>query len=132
MPSRSTFTEERREKILQALRVGASRFTAAAMAGMPESTFRLWMKKGQDAAPGTRFAEFYADVEEAEASPRLRALGILYKEMPDNPALAWKFLERKEPGFEPPRSAPAKDEKAEPEAPRSIIDELAKRRQQGS
>ncbi len=44
---------------------------------------------------------FYLQVLEAEAHPRTRALGIIYKEMPDRPDLAWKFIERREPGYEP-------------------------------
>ncbi len=130
MPFPSSFTEDRRDKILQALRVGASQRTAAAIAGISEGTLRDWLKKGKAAAKGTQFREFYDAAQEAEASPRLRALGIVYKEMPANPALAWKFLERKEPGFEPPSIALGmKDEKQEASnAPRSVIDELAHRR----
>ncbi len=42
---------------------------------------------------------------EAEARPRVRALSIIYKEMPDRSDLAWKFIERREPGFERPMPA---------------------------
>ena len=102
MPARSTFTAEKAEKILQALHVGASLRTAAAVAGVPDATLRRWIAKGKAASEGTRFREFYEAVQEAEAAPRMRALGIVYRELPDNAALAWRFLERHEPGFAPP------------------------------
>ena len=69
------------------------------MAGVPETTLRRWLMKGRAASEGTRFREFYEDVQEAEAAPRVRALSILYRDLADNPMLAWKFLERREPGF---------------------------------
>lgn len=111
MPTPTKFTAETRQKILQALQVGASRRTAAAIAGVDHTQVQRWMKKGSDAASGTRFREFYEDVNRAEASPRMRALGVIYKELPDNPGLAWKFIERTEPGYAPPmpqmQAAPA-------------------------
>jgi hypothetical protein len=102
VPTVSKFTAERRDKIVQALQVGASRRTASHIAGIDESNLRRWLVKGAEAAEGTRFREFYEEVRRAEASPSMRALGIIYKEMPDNPMLAWRFIERKEPGYEPP------------------------------
>jgi len=101
MPNRSKFTQERRERILQALQVGAHRTTAAALAGIDEAQIRRWIARGKEASPGTQFREFYEQVLEAEAAPRMRALGIIYKELPDRPDLAWKFVERKEPGYAP-------------------------------
>lgn len=102
MPTPSKFTAERRQRIIQALSIGASRNTAAGIAGVDESAIRRWIAKGKEAEPGSRFREFYEEVIQAEASPRMRALGIIYKEMPDNPVLAWKYIERREPGFAPP------------------------------
>ena len=102
MPTPSKFTAETRAKITEALSVGASRRTAAAIAGVDESQIRRWMKRGEDGEDGSRFREFYRAVLEAEAAPRMRALGVIYRELPDNPALAWKFIERREPGFAPP------------------------------
>jgi hypothetical protein len=102
MPTPTKFTAETRQKILQALQVGASRTTSAHIAGVDEAQVRRWIAKGKDAAPGTRFREFYEAVIAAEASPRMRALGIIYKEMPDRPDLAWKYIERREPGYAPP------------------------------
>ena len=102
MPTPSKFTAESRQKVLEALRVGASQRTAAAVAGVDVATLRRWVERGKAAAQGTRWAQFAADYEEAEAHPRVRALGIIYSELPDNPGLAWKFIERREPGYAPP------------------------------
>lgn len=102
MPTPTKFTAETRERILQALQVGASRRTAAQIAGIDEAQLRRWVTRGKDGAQGTRYHDFYLAVLEAEASPRLRALGVIYKELPDNPVLAWKFIERREPGYAPP------------------------------
>lgn len=101
MPQPSKFVAETRRKIIQALQVGASRTTAAHIAGIDEASLRRWIKRGQDADEG-RYREFYEEVLVAEASPKMRALGIVYKELPDNPALAWKYVERKEAGYAPP------------------------------
>ena len=105
MPTPSKFVVEVREKIIQALSVGASRTTAAHIAGVDEAQVRRWIAKGKDSAGGTRFREFYEEVLKAEANPRMRALGVIYKELPDRPDLAWKFIERREPGYAPPMPA---------------------------
>lgn len=101
MPTRSKFTADRRHAILELLRAGASRRTAASVAGVDHSTLLRWIERGKSGAPGGRFREFFEAVEQAEADPRLRALETVYKELPDNPGLAWKFLERREPGYAP-------------------------------
>ncbi len=98
------------------------------MAGISEATLRRWISKGKTASAGTRFGQFFLAVEEAEAAARLRALAILYAALPENPGLAWRFLERKEPGFQPPRFATLEVEDDEPSEPRSVIDELARAR----
>jgi hypothetical protein len=101
MPTKSKFVAETRTKIIQALSVGASRRTAAHIAGVDEATLRRWCERGKGATEG-RYAEFLTEVLKAEASPRMRALGVVYKDLPDNPMLAWKYVERKEPGYAPP------------------------------
>jgi hypothetical protein len=106
MPTRSKFTAETRAKIIQALKVGASANMAAAIAGVDEAQIRRWRAKGKESEEGTSHREFYEACKEAEAHPGLRALGIIYKELPDNPTLAWKYVERKVPGYEPPVQAP--------------------------
>lgn len=105
MPTPSKFTVETRQKIIQALSVGASRNTAAHIAKVDEAQIRRWIAKGKESEAGTRYREFYEQVLEAEASPRMRALGIIYRELPDRPDLAWKYVERREPGYAPPMPA---------------------------
>lgn len=107
MPMPSKFTAERRTRILEALRIGASHQTAAALAGISEATLRSWLARGRDGESEGRWAEFYQEVLAAEAHPRDRALAVIYREIPDNPTLAWKFIERKEPGYAPPMNHPA-------------------------
>ncbi len=123
MPARSAFNEERRGMIVAAVRLGASHRTAAAIAGVGEASLRRWLSQGKAASSG-RFKEFYDAVEEAEAAARLQVLTIIYKAMPDNPMLAWKFLERREPGFERPSVALAmrdEFEELEPPTPRDGV-----------
>jgi hypothetical protein len=103
MPMPSKFTAENRKTVLEALEVGASRTTAAHLARLDEGTVRKWIQRGKESEDGSRYREFYEQVLAAEASPRVRALGVIYREMPDKPDLAWKFIERREPGFAPPQ-----------------------------
>lgn len=102
MPTPSKFNEETHQRILDALRLGCSRRTAAALAQVDHKTLSRWLARGAEAGPGTRWHQFALEVGEAEAAPKARALGIIYREMPDRPDLAWKFIERREPGFERP------------------------------
>jgi hypothetical protein len=102
VPGQSKFTAERRQKILEALQVGASRRTAAAVARIDPATLTRWIQSGESAESGSRWRQFFEDVHEAEAHPKMRALGVVYKELSDSPALAWKFIERRESGFAPP------------------------------
>jgi transposase-like protein len=98
----SKFTAERRTRILEALQVGASRATAAAIGGVGERTLKRWIADGQTAREGSAKRKFVEEVEAAEAHPKARALGIIYNAMQDRPELAWKFIERREHGFAPP------------------------------
>lgn len=101
------FTAQARETILQALRVGASRRTAARVAGINERTLRDWLKRGEAGPEGSSYRKFWEDAQEAEAHPRVRALGVIYNALPDRPDLAWKFIERREEGYAPPQAVPA-------------------------
>ena len=60
----------------------------------------------KDAVEGTADRKFHDAVLQAEAEPRTRALGIIWREMENRPDLAWKFIERQEPGFAPPQATP--------------------------
>lgn len=106
MPTPSKFTADRRQKIVQALKIGASRRTAAAVAGVDESTLRDWLARGKDAEEGSRWREFYEDCEDAVAHPKMRALGLIYEKLGDDANIAWKFIERREEGYAPPQAGP--------------------------
>lgn len=108
MPTPSKFTEEVRRAVIDALAVGASRRTAATIAGVSPSQISRWLARGERAREGTRWHEFYLRATQAEAAPRMRALGVIYRELPNRPDLAWKFVERSEPGYAPSaRQAPS-------------------------
>lgn len=98
----SKFTAANRQKVLEALQVGASRRVASAVAGIGSATLARWVEKGRSSPADSPWARFLAEVEEAEAHPKMRALGVIYQAMPDRPELAWKFIERRVDGFEPP------------------------------
>lgn len=103
----SKFTADRRNRILEAKRVGASNRTAARVAGISPSVLQDWLKRGETGPKDSSYAKFLADFEEAAAHPRERALGIIYNALPDRPDLAWKYVERREDGYAPPIAAPA-------------------------
>lgn len=103
MPTPSKFTESIRGILLEALRIGASRRTACQIAGVDPSQMTRWMKKGEESrAPDSQFRLFREEVLKAESEPKLRALGVVWRAMPDKPDLAWKFIERREAGYAPP------------------------------
>lgn len=116
MPAQSRFTADRRKVIVDTLKMGASRRTAAAMARIGESTLRRWLEKGENAPQGSQFAQFYEDVAQAEAEPNVRALAVVGNAMLDKPDIAFKWLERREPGFAPPAA-----DKPAAQAPQVIV-----------
>jgi transposase-like protein len=101
VPTPSKFTEDRKQRVLEALRIGASHQTAAAIAGIDAATLTRWLQRGRAARSGA-FREFVQAVEAAEAEPKMRALAVVYEELPNRPELAWKFIERRERGYAPP------------------------------
>lgn len=102
----SMFTAERRQRILEAKRVGASDRTAARVAGIHPKTLGDWLKRGREGSKESAYRKFVEDFDEAEAHPRERALGIIYNALPDRPDLAWKYVERREDGYAPPQDKP--------------------------
>ncbi len=97
MSTPSKFTADRRRRILELLGVGASRRAAATAAGIDHATLLRWLRRGEKAAPGGRWAQFYAEVQEAEAHPSLRALERARAREFEDPMAAMRFLERTEP-----------------------------------
>lgn len=100
MPSR--FTEPVKKSILAYLALGASRQTAAHASGIGKASLTRWFQEGEKAAPGSAKRKFYEAVLEAESQGSVKALRIVSMEMENDPKLAWKYLERKEPGYAPP------------------------------
>lgn len=115
MPA-SKFIDKVRLRLLQAAAIGCSQETAAALAGIDQATLSRWLTKGakeftscEDIDNLPAFAQFWCDWNEAQARPKERALAIVQREMDTNPMLAWKYVERRERGYQPP--APALPEK---------------------
>ena len=90
-------TPEVQERIVQALRAGNYQETAAAYAGIGESTFYEWMERGRD-EPGSVYSEFVEAVTKAKADAEVRDVALIDKAATDGSwqAAAWK-LERKFP-----------------------------------
>ena len=103
----SKFTADRKKRIIEAKRVGASNKTAALVAGIGEPTLRDWLERGRKGPKDSAYAKFLEEFEQAAAHPRERALGIIYNALPDRPDLAWKYIERREEGYAPPIAQPA-------------------------
>jgi hypothetical protein len=103
MPRPTKFTEPVKRGILELLRLGASRQTAAHAKGVGKATLTRWLQEGETAVRGSAKRTFYEAVLEAEAEGNLKALRIVSAEMENDPKLAWKYLERREPGYAPPQ-----------------------------
>src|ERR1051326_2460994 len=98
----SKFTAENRRKVIEAAMVGATRPVQAQIAGIGLTTLKRWVEKAKESPPDSVWGRFLADLEQAEAHPKMRALGVVYKAMEDRPDLAWKFIERRVDGYAPP------------------------------
>lgn len=96
MGRKSKLTEERQERILQAIRAGNYIETAALHAGISEGTFHRWMQEGERAKTGKK-REFYEAVKKARADAETRTVAIISNAMPTSwQAAAW-WLERSFP-----------------------------------
>jgi hypothetical protein len=100
MPTPSKFTEARRQVVLGALGCGASRRTAARLAGIDHQTLGRWLERGKHASPEGRWGAFYRAAVAAEADPKLTVFPNLNDE--PNMSTTWRFLERTE--FTPERA----------------------------
>lgn len=94
------FTRARRELILELVSAGVSRRKAAIAAEISPSTLTKWLRRGEH----SRYAEssykrFYQAVLEAEVHPTIRALKTEQERMLEDPDLAWRFIERREPEY---------------------------------
>lgn len=89
-------TPEVQEKIVSAIRAGNYAQVAARYAGIGETTFYAWMKRGREAKRG-KFAEFQKAVKKAESDAEVRCVALMHKHMETNWTAAMTFLERKFP-----------------------------------
>lgn len=112
----SKFRQDVIQRVLQAAAIGCSQETCAALAGIDQATLSRWLKKGreelehaQDPDNLPAFAQFARDFAQCQASQIEHALTVIDREMDTNPMLAWKVVERREKGYQPP--APALPEK---------------------
>jgi hypothetical protein len=93
VPMASKFTEARRRVIVAAVAIGASRNTAARLAGVHPSQVGRWLERAARASEGSRFRTFYEAIVEAERGPRTNLLpvpDVLAADVRD----AWAFLDR--------------------------------------
>lgn len=92
------FTDDTRNKIIQALRGGNYRTVAAAYAGISHTTLRNWLIMAQDPHAAPEYVEFLADVEKAEADAEVADIALIRRAAQDGTwaAAAW-IRERKNP-----------------------------------
>jgi hypothetical protein len=86
MPRPSKYTPETVKKIVDALSAGCTRKTAAAFAGVDESTFCRWLH---------RFADFASSVTLAEASCEVAMVATIRAAAPSDWRAASWWLERR-------------------------------------
>jgi hypothetical protein len=79
------------------LRLGASRQTAAHANGIGKATLSRWIAESAYAP------RFYEAVLEAESAGSIKALKVVSTERENHPRMAWRYLERREPGYAPPQ-----------------------------
>lgn len=94
----SKFTPAVREKIVQALRGGSHRSTAAQFGGVSHTTLRNWLLLAEDPSAPPEYVEFLDEVTKAEADAEIVRLARLNKAGADGVYQAdmW-WLERKMP-----------------------------------
>lgn len=92
----SKLTEEVKNRLLDALRMGNYYEAACAYAGVSYSTLRGWIVKGEKAKSG-KYLKFLEAVRQAEAEAEARIVLQWQKAMPEDWRAAQAFLERRYP-----------------------------------
>lgn len=97
MARQTKLTPDVQDKIVAALRVGATYEHAALVAGISYRTFRNWMQEGEHAERGL-YLQFFQAIKRAEAEASVRWLARIEQAANDGvwQAAAWK-LERRFP-----------------------------------
>lgn len=89
-------TPHRRKRLVRALADGNTRRTAAALAGIDDSTLRRWLARGHEEASGP-YHTLRLAVEQAEAEAESRMVALIRSAAPQTwQAAAW-WLERRRP-----------------------------------
>ena len=93
----SKLTPQRKDKILAAVRCGASFKTACGAAGIHESTFYRWQERGAEQDAPSEYREFCEDLTHAEEEGNAARVALIMRAAKtDWRAAAW-LLERTNP-----------------------------------
>ncbi|MBD2082267.1 hypothetical protein [Leptolyngbya sp. FACHB-17] len=94
-------TPELQERLLQAIRIGASLKTACAFVGIDYSTFRMWMQRGEGTHKTRKsdrvYVEFVEAVRHVEAVLEVEMLTAWRSHTKENWKAAAEFLARRFP-----------------------------------
>ena len=95
---KTKLTPQRKQTIANAIANGNYKETAAAAAGIGESTLYSWQERGEretEAGETTIYTEFLEAIKKAEAQAEANCIQIIHEAAPKNwQAAAW-YLERK-------------------------------------
>ena len=95
MGRRTKLTPDVQKRVVEAIRAGNYKEVAARYAGIGESTFYEWLKRGASHRVG--YVEFAEAVKNAEAEAEVRDVALIEKAAMENwTAAAWR-LERRYP-----------------------------------
>lgn len=91
-------TTETVEKITNYIKLGNDNKVAAALAGVGESTFYLWLAKAEEEDAESHYVDFLESIQQAQAAAEARAVSLVQKAATDGKwqASTW-WLERKHP-----------------------------------
>ena len=96
MGRKSKFRPETTDRILQAVRLGATFTMACEYAGITRATFYRYLQEGKNSKPGTAKHQFHLDIRQAESEGAISQLKVIDEAAikGDWNAAAWK-LERR-------------------------------------
>jgi transposase len=98
MPRPTKLTPQIRDHIAAAIRSGNYADAAAKSAGIGETTYYQWLKRGESNAKVDRpFREFREAIKKAEGEAEVHAVALVRQAMPDNWQAAMTWLERRFP-----------------------------------
>lgn len=92
----SKLNDDRRDRIIRAVRAGNYREAAARAAGIAPSTLYAWLERGAAEETGPYY-EFSEALQRAEAEAEVFAVATIRKAMPDDWRAAVTYLERRYP-----------------------------------